>query len=424
MITGRPDTAINLARLENEIQGFRREAAASNAWYFRERYIDRCRLDPFYILEFKDRVEEQGDDLFDEELFQTSSAPLRVVCMTRGRSGSDYSYWQQTDRSYLIERLDNFLTMFREDYLQPPGAKGELYNSRNRHEIFREKRFLFEVRSPRKGIIGTGPKKFAGLGIGAVRGQVTDENGAALAGAVVELIAGSETLARRTDENGLFWFSRVPPGRHRIRVRGAQSCLVQVIEQEWFGNVKGWLADQDGNPVENAEAKLIAPDAEEFPGWSNASGKFTTGPLPAFPYILRIPDHLFTVEKTVYVSDAVIGGVLKAQNGNVMPGQRVVLKQNGQVVKEATTDNQGRFLFDGLLAGRYRIEVPGIRIFMRRAAPGAIKGRIRSISETMMLELIAENRSVYKERTALDGRFNFEQIGPKLFNLNTQKYRA
>jgi hypothetical protein len=322
MISGTPDKTLGLERLENEIHSFRREVSRGATWFFRERYIDRCRLDPFYILEFKDTAGERGDDTWNEELFQTRYRHLRAVCMTRERTGTDTSYWREIPKNSLIQRLDNFLKMFREDYLQPPGFRGDIFRPENKHDIFNQKKFLFEIRSPRKSIIGVGPKMYAGLGIGAIRGQVTDENGKSIAGAIVELITAKEKKVRKTNADGLFWFSKIPPGKYIVRV-SENRCKVQVIREEYFGNAKGWIADQDGRPIEDTEVQLISPDAEIFTGFSNNSGRFMAGPLPPFPYILRIPDHLFSLTKYVYVSDAVIGGVLKSQDGRPVAGYSI-----------------------------------------------------------------------------------------------------
>lgn len=411
VIRSRPDPSLSLAALESQIQGYRREVAAARTWYFREKYIDCGPRDPFYILEFRSSVQDPGDDTLDEELFQTRKPGFRFVSMTRSKSGG-YAYWQQIDSVRLLGRLDNFLTMFREDYLQPPGTKADRNDSLSKHEIFRGKRFLFEIRSPRKSITGIGPKKYAGLGIGAIRGKLSDETGAPLAGAIVEIVAGQQTISRITDSGGLFWFSRVPPGRYALRVKDKPGCQVRIVAEEYFGNVRGWLTDDSGNPLENAEIKLIAPDAEEFTGWSSASGKFVTGPLPAFPYILRIPGHLFTVERTVYVDDAVIGGVLRTQAGDPHAGQTVVLKQNGTEVKSTTTDPRGDFRFAELPAGRYQLEVPGEKIYFRQIPGGTVQGTIQDASAPVKVELIAEGGSALTEKTTRDRTFSFDNVVP------------
>ncbi|MES1241362.1 MAG: carboxypeptidase-like regulatory domain-containing protein [Acidobacteriota bacterium] len=365
MIRSQPDPSLTLAVLESRLQDYRREVASAGTWYFREKYIDRGPRDPFYILDFRSSVEDPGDDTLDEELFQTRTPALRFVSMTRSRTAGGHAYWQRIDPGRLIARLDNFLAMFREDYLQPPGTRADRGDARSSHEILRGRRFLFEIRSPRHTLTGVGPQMYAGLGLGAVRGRLADETGAPLAGAIVEIVAGEQTISRTTDPGGLFWFSRVPPGRYALRVKDKPGCQVRIVAEESFGNVRGWLTDDSGNPLENAEIKLIAPDAEEFAGWSDAGGRFVTGPLPAFSYLLRIPGRLCTLERTLHGNDAVLGGVLRALAGDPLGGQLVVLKQAGAEVRRTTTDPLGNFRFAELPAGRYRLEVPGQKISVR-----------------------------------------------------------
>jgi hypothetical protein len=421
MLRGSPDPSLDLPLLEGHLQELRREAAQASTWYCRERYIDRGALEPFYILEFRSAPEDRGDDTLDEELFQTARPGLRFVSMTRAKSGSGHAYWQELGRNELIERLDRFLIMFREDYLQPPGARGELHAPRLKHELFPERRFLFELRSPNKRITGVGPKKYAGQGIGAIRGRVLDETGVPLAGALVELLIGPTTLCRETDAGGIFWFSRVPPGKRSLRVRGRQGCQLRITAEESFGNVQGWLLDPDGGPVEHTEVKLIAPDAEEFPAWANASGRFVTGPLPAFPYILRVPEHLLTVQTTLSLSDAALGGVLRTQSGMALPGQTVVLKQNGAEVTRSTTDEQGRFFFHGRQAGRYQLELPGQRFFLRQIPGEAVCGTLPDAASSTKVELLVNEVPLRTERTTRAGDYDFDDVVPGRHRVRADK---
>jgi len=326
MITGQPDSSLDLARLEREMAALRAEVASAPQWFFREKYVDRgSRLDPFYLLDFRRTVDDPGDDLLGEPLFATRSRALTVKRITRERGTENGGYWQPIAAADLVERLERFMTMYREDYLQPPGTRGDLLKPELQHPQFEAKRFLFRIGAESKKLLGVGPKMFAGLALaGALRGQVTDEGGTPLVGVTVELITETETLSRETRSGGLFWFSRVPPGKHRVRVKD-RTAVVQVIEEEDFGNVRGWLADPDGRPVDGAEVQLYAPDGEVFRGWSNASGKFIVGLLPAFKHRLQIPDFLFTTRVNV-VSDAVIGGAICDEQGVALAGKTILLK--------------------------------------------------------------------------------------------------
>lgn len=418
MITSRPDLLLNLPRLEREIQAFRSQIQANQQWYIREKYVDRAQMDPFYILLFTHQLEDRGDDLMGEPLFTTRSTALTVKRLTRLPEGTDRSYWRPINRDELIARLDRFMTMYREDFLQPPGFRGDLHNPRQEHQRFREKRFLYRVGSRQREFIGIGSKMFAGSPLlGAIRGKVTDESGAPLVGVTVEVVSTGGTVSRQTMDEGLFWFSRVQPGNYRVRVKD-RACVVQVIEYEEFGNVKGWIADQEGRPIVGAEVQLYAPDREVFSGWSNASGKFTTGPLPAFPYILSIPGFLFTHQVTV-VSDAIIGGILHDEQGAPLAGRALILKKDGSEVAQTTTDARGNFLFSELLGGRYQVELPGCRLYAKEIVGGTIKGKISDASAPMKLELIAKGEVLTEERTTARYNFLFENVVPGTYRVRT-----
>jgi hypothetical protein len=418
MITGRPDLLLNLPRLEREIQAFRSEIQTSQQWYIREKYVDRAQMVPFYILLFTRQVEDRGDDLMGEPLFTTRSTALTVKRLTRLPEGMDRSYWRPITRDELISRLDRFMNMYREDYLQPPGFRGDLHNPDQQHEMFREKRFLYRIGIGQRELIGIGSKMFAGSPLlGAVRGKVMDESGAPLSGVTVELVSPAGNMTRRTWGDGLFWFSRVQPGNYRIRIKD-RDCVVQIIEYEEFGNVKGWIADREGIPIVGTEVQLYAPDSEIFRGWSDASGKFTTGPLPAFPYILSIPGFLFTHQVTV-VSDAIIGGILHNEQGVPLAGRTLILKKGGSEAAQTTTDSRGNFMFIELLGGRYQIELPGYRLYSKEIVGGSIKGKISDASTPMKLQLIAKEKVIIEERTTAQYNFLFDNVVPGTYRVKT-----
>lgn len=422
MITGQADPTLDPARLERAVAGFRREVAAAPRWFFREKYVDRGPLDPFYILDYRAEaeVEDAGDDLMGEPLFATRSRALAVKRITRQRSGKEDGYWQPIAGADLVGRLERFMTMYREDYLQPPGARGDLLSPDQQHPRFEGKRFLFRIGAEGRKLLGVGPKMFAGLALaGALRGQVTDEGGTPLVGVTVELITETETLSRETRSGGLFWFSRVPPGRYRVRVRDRAS-VVQVIEEEEFGNVRGWLADPDGRPVDGTEVQLHAPDGEVFSGWSNASGKLTVGLVPAFKYRLQIPDFLFTTQVSV-VSDAVIGGTICDEQGVVLAGETILLKRDGNGVAQALTDDQGNFRFDGLAAGSYQLELPGRQLHSKTGLGGTIEGTVTDTTEPVAVELVAEGDVAAEERATEDGKFWFQSVVPGRYQVKARQ---
>ncbi|MCP5051992.1 MAG: carboxypeptidase regulatory-like domain-containing protein [bacterium] len=421
MITTKPDSSISLARLEGEVRAFREEIKRGERWYIREKYVDRGKAsDPFYILQFRDKIEDPGDDLMGEPLFATRSAALKVKRITRQKEGTNGSYWQPIAADELMGRLERFMTMYRDDFLQPPGYYGDMYKPKQEHPRFKEKRFLFRIGSGRREIISVGSKMFAGHPLfGALRGQVMDENGASIVGVIVELVSDEETISRTTQDEGLFWFSKVQPGKYNLHIKG-RGCEVKDIQYEEFGNVKGWVSDNDNNPVAGAEVQLYAPDREIFSGWSNASGKFTTGPLPAFPYVMSIPGFLFTHQVTV-VSDAIIGGILHDEQGKTLAGRTLILKQGDKETARETTDAKGNFMFSELLGGRYQIELPGTRLYSKEIAGGTIKGKIHDASAPMKVQLIAKEKAVIEERITSQYNFLFENVVPGNYRVDFKR---
>lgn len=416
MITRKPDPQLTPARLQREIQAFCREINTRDQWFTREKYVDRCRLDPYYIILFTPEIEDRGDDLMEEPLFNTKYNALTVKHITRQPARGDRAYWKPVNKVELTARLDRFLTMYMEDYLQPPGYRGDLYNPDHRHDKFKEKRFLYRIAGPGKEITGTGSKMFAGSPmLGAVRATVMDQSGAPLAGVTVELVSPAGKDTRESREDGVVWFSRIQPGTYHVLVTG-RTCTVKIVEYQEFGNIKGWIADQDGRPVSGAQVKFYAPDNRLFSGWSNRSGKFTTGPLPAFPYIMNIPimdipGYLFTHHATV-VSDAIIGGILQDSSATPLAGKTLVLKKDGNEVAQTVTGENGNFMFIELLGGTYQIECPGSRLYAKEIPGGTVEGQFSGAAVPMKIQLIAKEKVIVEERATAQYSFLFDNVVP------------
>ncbi len=415
-----PDTSLTPSRLEQIVSSFIADVSGRSEWLFRERYIDRGSHDPYYTMEFHESVEERGDDLMDEELFETGVPSIRMLRFTRELTGDDWSYWRKISGEGLIDRLENFLDMYRNNYLQPPGVKGDRIKSGGiRHDRLPEHKFVYSITSPSRRIIGTGPAMFAGQGEGALAGRVYGDNSLPLAHVTVQLISREKRHERISDGQGRFWFSRVPPGHYVFRVPG-HKAKVNLVKEENFGNASGWLHESDHIPVPNTPVNLIAPDNETFPAHTNRSGKFSTGPLPAFPYILRIPDHLFTLERSVEMKNGVLGGYTRSDRGAPLPGVHLVLKQGDTIVGETDSDQKGQFLFPALVGGRYQLEVPGHKFHMSPGQSDSVRG---NSSKEHMVEVVLYMRdtSVYTERTARDHTYRFDPVAPYTYTNREKK---
>lgn len=426
MLKQQPDTNVTTWELENTIQIIKRELIKSPSWQYREEYIDRGILDPYYILKIRKPEHDKLDDTGNQSLFKTKTSGLSYVCRT---SDSRTSYWLDIKNSHLIKHLENFKHLYDVNKLQPPGKWGDLGNPDKDHKVFPERRFIYEIISPFKTLVGIGPNMYA-TGPGAVCGTVFNKNGQPLDGVVVEISNDKETLTRETRNGGLFWFSKVQSGKYQLKVK-KHTCIVQVIRHDEFGNIKGWLTDENGFPVEYADIRFLAPDGEIFMAATDDTGKFSTGPLPAYPvtssplanypYIMQIPEFLFSISKSITVKDAIISGVLKDNNGNVITNTQVVLKQAGETLFETKTDAFGNFRFFNLLGGSYNVEVPGQKIFLSHGAPGRIEGKEDKgmVNETR-IQLVAEGYIVATERLNRSKEFAFEHIAPGKYSVEVK----
>lgn len=425
------DTSSNSWELDNAINVIKREIRKSPVWQFREEYIDRGILDPFYIIKIRKHEHDKGCDLADQKLFGTKKAELSYVCRTANVSNNKNNYWQVISSKGLMSLLDNFKSMYDKNMLQPPGLRGDLCNPKDKHEGFHKKRFIYEILSPFKNLTAIGPDMY-GISPGAVCGTVYDENKEPLDGVIVELVKGDKIINRKTKDGGLFWFSRLSSGDYKISVKDRSSCTVQVIRRDEFGNIKGWVTDGDGYPAEYTDLSFKAPDGEVFKATTDTTGKFTTGPVPAFPvlntplskypYIMEVPDFMFSITKSVYVKDAIISGTVKDKEGTGMASKTVILKQGGAKLKDSKTDSHGHFRFFNLEGGRYNLEVEGEKIYLTIDSAARVEGNeAKGIVNETRVELITDGKVVAEERIDRDKDFAFDDVAPGGYEVKVKK---
>ncbi|WP_421765353.1 carboxypeptidase regulatory-like domain-containing protein [Ekhidna sp.] len=423
ILTQTPKPDIHAWELENALNVIKKHVRKSKSWQFREEYIDRGILDPYYILMIRQPEDDKLDDVWNQKVLKSSQPGFSYVHRT---SKCSKDYWCDINIRDLVERLDLFKESYDLNRLQPPGLKGDLFVPRDPHQIFEKKRYIYELLTPFKSLTGIGPSMYA-MGPGAVCGTVYDVENRPLDGADVELKMGEEVLKRTTKNGGLFWFSKIPAGTYKVTVKH-YACTIQVIRRDEFGNIKGWLTDQDGYPVEYADVHFKAPDNEIFKTTTDETGKFTTGPLPAFPvrdtplsnypYLMDVPDFLFSSTKSVVVKDAVIGGVLRNQKGRVMTGQVVILKQSGEEVSRTTTDAHGNFQFFELVGGTYVLEVPESTIYLSHLPPGKVVGKYpMGDANQTRVELIMQDKVITTERLSRDKAFHFDKVTPGTYEV-------
>ncbi|MBC6400867.1 MAG: carboxypeptidase regulatory-like domain-containing protein [Ekhidna sp.] len=426
ILSQRPDPNIHAWELESALNVIKRNVCASASWQFREEYIDQGVFDPYRIIKIRKPEDDKGDDVYKQRLLKGTKDGFSFVHRT---TQCTKNYWCDIGRRDLIERLDLFKEHYDLNKLQPPGLRGDLFDPKEHHQIFEKRRYIYEILTPFKSITGIGPGMYA-LGPGAVCGTMIGMDGKPLDGVEIQLQSEHEALTRKTKDGGLFWFSSVPTGKWKVIVKD-HSCTLQVIRRDEFGNIKGWLTNQDGYPVEYADLKFRAPDGKVFKAASDESGKFSTGPLPAYPapdtplsnypYLMDVPDFLFTISKSVFVKDAIISGILKTKEGQVLTGKTVILKRKGNELTRTTTDTYGNFRFFELEGGTYDLEVPDEKIYLSQLASGKVKGKeFKGIVNKTRIELVAKGTVVATERLTNDKDFRFDRVAPGKYEVKTK----
>ncbi|MEP1032375.1 carboxypeptidase-like regulatory domain-containing protein [Ekhidna sp.] len=426
ILTQSPDPNISTWELENALKVIKDHVQTSSKWQLREEYIDRGILDPYYILMIRKAESDRLDDVWDQKVLKTSTPSFSYVHRT---SKCTKAYWCDIDNYSLQEVLDCFKKNYDLNRLQLPGLKGDLFDPKDPHEAFEKRRYIYEIISPVHRLTGIGPSMYA-IGLGAVCGTVYNLENQPLDDVEVQLQMGEDIQTRSTRDGGHFWFSKVRGGDYNVIVKN-RSCTLQVIRRDEFGNIKGWLTDQDGYPVANTDVHFKAPDKEVFSATTDGTGKFSTGPVPAFPvsdtplanypYVMDVPDFLFSISKSVLVKDAIISGLLRTQEGKIISNKEIILMKKGIEVTRTSTDGHGNFQFFGLEGGTYKLSVPERTIYLNHLSNGKITGKLENgtVNETR-IELIAHDSVVTTERLSRDKAFTFDRVPPGKYEVKTK----
>lgn len=156
-----------------------------------------------------------------------------------------------------------------------------------------------------------------------------------------------------------------------LRNNATESHDLTLIAQK--ASVYGWVEDEDGNPVPNAEVRI--PGAS-FETRTNSNGYFSITNIPDGQYTVEVaatdrtvgtnasvtlkpgdPKNLDQIVVNLHRRNA-MGKVLDKQNQPVS-GADLRLSGNGQPEKTAKTDGEGNYRFESLKPGTYTVEVKG-----------------------------------------------------------------
>ena len=149
------------------------------------------------------------------------------------------------------------------------------------------------------------------FGDGSIRGTVTDNSGAPVADAAVEL-SGNEQTARSTTAgaDGVFTFAEVPPGSYTLTVTpptgftlgGAGTVSVVVVSETEAevpdfvlqpvivvpGSIRGSVIDSTGAVVANASVLLIGNGQDPRYVSSGPDGVYTFASVPPGAYTVKV----------------------------------------------------------------------------------------------------------------------------------------
>ena len=374
---------MNFSQLEQEIYTFRKEIDSnpSKNWWIKEKYINLGSNNlPIYIIEFSDKIDVLGDDLLDEPLVASNHPFLHFKSISSLQSEVKRMYWQPVEKIELITRLYRFLSMYKENYLQPPGTRSITKGIHRPHPRLRGLCFTYKISSPGHTIIGIGPKKCSEK-LGAVTGRVIDDSKNPLNGiqVILNVVKAEKSILffkQETNKNGEFWFSKIPSGynlQHFICIEGKQSRNI-VIDQKPFGKIQGKIYDAKLNPL-ILSINFCSPDGEIFKALSDHSGQFITEFLPPFSYNLKVEGFEFYLSFN-YSGDTLISGIIKDVYNNPVKKRQVKLKSKGKKIQKTTTDINGFFTFENLYPGEYTLEIPNIESYL--SGVGTISGIIKN----------------------------------------------
>ncbi|MFY0571790.1 MSCRAMM family protein [Archangium lansingense] len=229
------------------------------------------------------------------------------------------------------------------------------------------------------------------LGSGVrVTGRVRDPAGHSIPGATIRVWPledgqwmGGSTVETRTAADGTYVLGPLTAGDHSFRVDAERYVSQTELELRLSGHteqdfvlenavvVEGRVVGPDGEPLAGAELSLLDPDN----GWvraterSSEDGTFLlTPPEPRTYSLLARHDEFFSATQSVLAPSSGLQVVLSAgawlavelvdETGAPVWGARVwLLLSNAVPDKRAVTDEQGRFSFKGLKAGKYSLAV-------------------------------------------------------------------
>ena len=125
-------------------------------------------------------------------------------------------------------------------------------------------------------------------------------------------------------------------------------------------------------------------------------------PLLIFSFAVLIPPSFFAQQSAT----GVLSGTIRDQNGAVVVGATVIVKQQSTgTVRETTSNDRGSFVVTNLVAGVYEVRVEAKGFAERSIPPVSLQ-----VGQTADLEIEVAVAAPPTEEVTLDHRFNYELV--------------
>ena len=201
---------------------------------------------------------------------------------------------------------------------------------------------------------GQGQRK-AAPGKASISGFVTDQNGAAIAGAKV-VLSNEASLRQETisDDKGVYSFTGLHSGTYSLLVTAPNLPPLKI---DYVAVTAGRELPLDAT-LQGEIPKTVTPvakSAESPPPTPVENPVSTQDNKPAAQTSAEKPAQ--TPAGSAGTGKASISGVASDQTGAVIPGAKVVLKDAAGLTRETQTDDKGVYSFTGLGPGNYSLSI-------------------------------------------------------------------
>ena len=190
--------------------------------------------------------------------------------------------------------------------------------------------------------------------IDANRDGIQDEGEEVLPGVTVELLKDGEVIATTTtDAQGRYLFDELPAGEYRVKFTlTEEQQKIYTFTSQNAGSDDA--ADSDANPATGLTTTIVLGESNTnlTKDYDHGTVKATEGIDPTWDAGVVL--KTYAIGDYTWI-DANRDGI-QDEGEEVLPGVTVELLKDGEVIATTTTDENGHYMFDELLAGEYEVK--------------------------------------------------------------------